>query len=371
MSADAVWLVAGLALFVAVLAPVLVRSIALSAPMVLLLLGMLIGLLPMPDGWSLDPVAGRKVVEHVTEVAVLVALMGVGLALDRPLGRDTWRSWSPTWRLLLVAMPLTIAAIFVLGWSVLGVAAPAALLLGACLAPTDPVLAGDVQVDGPSTGGSPGNWPARSSSGSWSARSSAGAWGGSRSGPRTTACASRSAVSRCWPSLPWCCPTGRRRSPAATDSWACSPAGWPCAASSATTTTTGPCTRWWATWNGCSFSSCCSSWGWRYPHPARRRRLARRRPRVLARVRHPAPRRVGVAHPGAAGPGPARRTPAGRATRRGVLRGPWRRIPLLPGLRRWLGRPPGRAVALVGGRLHDPAVGRGARGGVDAGTTPA
>ena len=155
MSADAVWLVAGLALFVAVLAPVLVRSIALSAPMVLLLLGMLIGLLPMPDGWSLDPVAGRKVVEHVTEVAVLVALMGVGLALDRPLSRDTWRSWSPTWRLLLVAMPLTIAAIFVLGWTVLGVAAPAALLLGACLAPTDPVLAGDVQVDGPSTGGSP------------------------------------------------------------------------------------------------------------------------------------------------------------------------------------------------------------------------
>lgn len=105
MSADAVYLVAGLALFVGVLAPVLVRSIALSAPMVLLLLGMVIGLLPMPEGWSLDPVAGRKVIEHVTEVAVLVALMGVGLALDRPLTRRTWRSWSPTWRLLISARP--------------------------------------------------------------------------------------------------------------------------------------------------------------------------------------------------------------------------------------------------------------------------
>ena len=155
MSADAVYLVAGLALFVGVLAPVLVRSIALSAPMVLLLLGMVIGLLPMPEGWSLDPVAGRKVIEHVTEIAVLVALMGVGLALDRPLTRRTWRSWSPTWRLLLVAMPLTIGAVFLLGWGALGVAAPMALLLGACLAPTDPVLAGDVQVEGPSTGGSP------------------------------------------------------------------------------------------------------------------------------------------------------------------------------------------------------------------------
>lgn len=154
MSADAVYLVAGMALFVAVLAPVLVRSIALSAPLVLLVLGMLIGLMPLPEEWSLDPVAGRRVIEHVTEVAVLVALMGVGLALDRPLNRRAWRSWSPTWRLLLVAMPLTIGAVFLLGWGMLGVAAPMALLLGACLAPTDPVLAGDVQVDGPSTGGS-------------------------------------------------------------------------------------------------------------------------------------------------------------------------------------------------------------------------
>ena len=154
MSADAVYLVAGLALVVAVLAPVLVRSIALSAPLVLLLLGLLIGLLPMPEGWSLDPVAGRTVIEHVTEIAVLVALMGVGLALDRPLNRQTWRAWSPAWRLLLLAMPLTIAGVFLLGWGVLGLAAPVALLLGACLAPTDPVLAGDVQVDGPSTAGS-------------------------------------------------------------------------------------------------------------------------------------------------------------------------------------------------------------------------
>ena len=154
MSADAVDLVAGLALVVAVLAPVLVRSIALSAPLVLLVLGMVIGLMPLPEGWSLDPVAGRTVIEHVTEVAVLVSLMGVGLALDRPLSWRSWRSWSPTWRLLLVAMPLTIVAVFMLGWGMLGVAAPMALLLGACLAPTDPVLAGDVQVDGPSTGGS-------------------------------------------------------------------------------------------------------------------------------------------------------------------------------------------------------------------------
>jgi NhaP-type Na+/H+ or K+/H+ antiporter len=80
--------------------------------------------------------------------------MGVGLALDRPLDLRRWRSWrrwAPTWRLLAVAMPLTIAAIAALGWAA-GLAAPAALLLGAALAPTDPVLASDVQVAGPQTG---------------------------------------------------------------------------------------------------------------------------------------------------------------------------------------------------------------------------
>ena len=50
------------------------------------------------------------------------------------------------WRLLALAMPLTIAGVALLGWWVLGLAPASALLLGAVLAPTDPVLASDVQV---------------------------------------------------------------------------------------------------------------------------------------------------------------------------------------------------------------------------------
>ena len=46
-------------------------------------------------------------------------------------------------------MPLSIAGIALLGWSGLGLAPAAALLLGAVLAPTDPVLASDVQVGPP------------------------------------------------------------------------------------------------------------------------------------------------------------------------------------------------------------------------------
>ncbi len=55
------------------------------------------------------------------------------------------------WRLLLVTMPLTILGIAVLGWWVAGLAPGVALLLGAVLAPTDPVLASDVQVGEPLT----------------------------------------------------------------------------------------------------------------------------------------------------------------------------------------------------------------------------
>ena len=154
MTADLVYLVAGGSLLLAVVLPDLLSRWAISAPMVLVGIGMLIGLTPLPDGLPLHVEDNRVAIEHVTEVTVLIALMGVGLALDRPLepfSRSSWRSWAPTWRLLVIAMPLTIAAVALIGWWA-GLAPAAALLLGAVLAPTDPVLASDVQVAGPQTG---------------------------------------------------------------------------------------------------------------------------------------------------------------------------------------------------------------------------
>ena len=154
MTADLVYLVAGGSLLLAVVLPDLLHRWAVSAPMVLVGVGMLLGLTPLPDGLPLDPQGNRAAIEHVTELVVIVALMGVGLALDRPLRlRDpsSWRRWGVTWRLLAIGMPLSIAAVALLGW-VAGLAPAAALLLGAALAPTDPVLASDVQVAGPQTG---------------------------------------------------------------------------------------------------------------------------------------------------------------------------------------------------------------------------
>ncbi|MDX1548360.1 MAG: cation:proton antiporter [Rhodothermales bacterium] len=95
-----------------------------------------------------DPQEHGAMAVHLTEIGVILSLMGVGLKLDR---LPDWRTWSPTWRLLLICMPLTIAGIAVLGWWMLGLTPAAAVLLGAALAPTDPVLASDVQVGEPAS----------------------------------------------------------------------------------------------------------------------------------------------------------------------------------------------------------------------------
>jgi len=153
MTADLVYLLLGVSLLLAMVLPVLLNNAAVSAPIVLVVVGGLIGLLPLFGDLSLAPTDNLTFVEHLTELTVIVALMGVGLAIDRPLDWRrlvTWRRWGGTWRLLGIAMPLCIAGVAVLGWWVAGLAPAAALLLGAVLAPTDPVLASDVQVAGPS-----------------------------------------------------------------------------------------------------------------------------------------------------------------------------------------------------------------------------
>lgn len=153
MTADFVYLVAGGSLLLAIVLPALLHRWAISAPMVLVAVGLAVGFTPLPDGMPLDPTANRAAIEHITELAVIVSLMGVGLALDRPLSLrslSSWRSWNSTWRMLGIAMPLTIAAVAGLGMAA-GLGLAAALLLGSVLAPTDPVLASDVQVAGPQT----------------------------------------------------------------------------------------------------------------------------------------------------------------------------------------------------------------------------
>lgn len=129
--------------------PMALRRLPLSLPICCVAIGALLAWSPFTPLPNVNPLENGRIAEHLTEFVVIVALMGAGLKIDRPLGL---RRWAITWRLLGIAMPISIAAIALLGWSVLGLGAASALLLGAALAPTDPVLAADVQVGPPKSG---------------------------------------------------------------------------------------------------------------------------------------------------------------------------------------------------------------------------
>lgn len=139
------YLAGGGAALLASLLPRLLDRRPVSMPMVFLGLGVATFAL-FPDLPTPDPVAHGPVAERVSEVCVIVALFGAGLALDRPVGLHHWAS---TWRLLSVGMLLTVGAVAVLGWWWAGLTVASAVLLAGVLAPTDPVLASDVQVAEP------------------------------------------------------------------------------------------------------------------------------------------------------------------------------------------------------------------------------
>lgn len=140
---------AGLLITLVVWLPLALRRLPLSLPIVCLMIGgLLYGFADI--GLDPSPIAHPTVVERLTEFVVIIALMGAGLKIDRPF---SLRGWVVTWRLLLITMPLSILTIWWVGVSILGLSVVAALLLAASLAPTDPVLAADVQVAGPHEGG--------------------------------------------------------------------------------------------------------------------------------------------------------------------------------------------------------------------------
>ncbi len=114
-------------------------------PMVFLGLGALVFWLApgLPDP---DPRAHPTITTHLTEVCVVVSLMGAGLALDRPL---SWQGWRSPRRLIGVTMVACIVVMTIVGGTLLGLGLASALLLAAVLAPTDPVLASEVQVAEP------------------------------------------------------------------------------------------------------------------------------------------------------------------------------------------------------------------------------
>ncbi|MBC5784183.1 sodium:proton antiporter [Ramlibacter sp. USB13] len=142
----ALWsLIVGLLLVLMALAGSVLKRLPLSTAMLYLLVGLAVSPLLLYLV-APQPRTHAPILEHVAEVVVLLSLFTAGLKLSPGL-RD--RRWLLPVRLALTSMVITIALIALAAYFFLGLPAGACILLGAILAPTDPVLASDVQLHEP------------------------------------------------------------------------------------------------------------------------------------------------------------------------------------------------------------------------------
>lgn len=136
-------LLVGALLVTMVLAGTLLGRLPLSSAMVYLALGWLLG----PDAANVlqpDPLLHAGLLERMAEVALLISLFAVGMKLGVPLRDPSWRL---PLRLAFLSMGIMVALITAVGVWLLDLPLGAAVLLGAVLAPTDPVLASGVESE--------------------------------------------------------------------------------------------------------------------------------------------------------------------------------------------------------------------------------
>lgn len=137
--------VVGLLLVVMALGDSLLARLPLSTSMLYLAVGA--ALSPLWLGLTrVSAVLDGRMLEHLAEVVVLLSLFGSGLKMSVGL-RDG--RWLLPVRLAVVSMIATVALVAAAGMAWLGLSLGAAILLGGMLAPTDPVLASDVQLARP------------------------------------------------------------------------------------------------------------------------------------------------------------------------------------------------------------------------------
>ena len=137
MSFEAWCAVAGALLLGVALSRNLLKDWPLSTAIIYLGLGIILGPLVL-NKLHFEPFKHTALLERVTEVAVIISLFSAGLKLRLPFEDGRWKG---PLRLALISMTLTIGLVTLVGYYWLGLSPGAAVLLGAFLAPTDPVLA--------------------------------------------------------------------------------------------------------------------------------------------------------------------------------------------------------------------------------------
>ncbi|MBU1225318.1 MAG: sodium:proton antiporter [Gammaproteobacteria bacterium] len=137
-------LVGGLLLVRALTAPMLQR-LPVTPAIVYLAVGLLVG--PTVFGlFHFNPLQESALLEVLTEVVVLISLFSAGVKMPVPVSLARWRT--PI-LLATVSMAVSVGLVAAFAYFLLGLPLGAGVLLGAILAPTDPVLATDVQTRHP------------------------------------------------------------------------------------------------------------------------------------------------------------------------------------------------------------------------------
>jgi sodium/hydrogen antiporter len=115
------------------------------SPFSFALIYLIVGIILSPYGFNLIQIRpGAQFLEKLTELVVLISLFSCGLKVNRPFSLYAWGS---TIRLIGFLMPFSIFALAAIGYWGLGLSWGEAVLMGAILSPTDPVLASDIQIN--------------------------------------------------------------------------------------------------------------------------------------------------------------------------------------------------------------------------------
>ncbi|RYY55897.1 MAG: sodium:proton antiporter [Chitinophagaceae bacterium] len=139
----------GIAAFAMTWMPAITKKTGISYAIIYVAAGALLYLLFPGNLPAPLPQAYPDITLHLAEIVVIISLMGTGIKIDRSF---RIKNWASPLKLISVAMVLCIAAAALAGYYFLGFGLAAAVLLGSVLAPTDPVLASDVQVGPPNHG---------------------------------------------------------------------------------------------------------------------------------------------------------------------------------------------------------------------------
>ena len=133
----------GFAISLMAFIPVYSKKLKITYIIPLLLLGVCLYYLGAPLPWP-DRLWELEFGKIVSEVIVIISLMTAGLKIGTSY---KWSDWKKPLSLIAITMPLFMIAVFLIAYYLLDLNGPVSLLLAAVLAPTDPVLASELQLE--------------------------------------------------------------------------------------------------------------------------------------------------------------------------------------------------------------------------------